>query len=231
LISAAVFWFFKQRQKEIERQHRVTISELKSLRAQMNPHFLFNALNSIQGVLLKQSVEVTQDYLGKFGKLMRTILDHADRSSISIKEELDSITNYLEIEQLRANQFQYHIDIDQSLDIYNREIPAMIVQPFIENSIWHGFAHKDGDKQLLIKFTNGPEEETFIEIVDNGIGRKKAQSLRSSKHKSKGIQLVRERIDILNHKAERKIRIEIIDLEDSLGNHPGTKVIISIPSL
>lgn len=231
LTSAAVFWFFKQRQKEIERQHRVTISELKSLRAQMNPHFLFNALNSIQGVLLKQSVEVTQDYLGKFGKLMRTILDHADRSSISIKEELDSITNYLEIEQLRANQFQYHIDIDQSLDIYNREIPAMIVQPFIENSIWHGFAHKEDDKQLLIKFTNGAEEETFIEIVDNGIGRRKAQSLRSSKHKSKGIQLVKERIDILNHKAERKITIDIIDLEDPLGNHPGTKVVISIPSL
>ncbi|WP_165823909.1 sensor histidine kinase [Pseudochryseolinea flava] len=230
VISLAVYWSFKQQKKEIQRQHRVTISELRSLRAQMNPHFLFNALNSIQGVLLKQSVEVTQDYLGKFGKLMRTILDHADKSSISIKEELDSITNYLEIEQLRANQFQYHIEIDPSLDIYNREIPAMIIQPFVENAIWHGFAHKTDDNQLTIKFTNGLDDETFIEIIDNGIGRKKAQSLRSSKHKSKGIQLVRERIEILNYKAQHKISLAFIDLEDADGNHPGTKVVISIPS-
>jgi ligand-binding sensor domain-containing protein/two-component sensor histidine kinase len=231
LISAAVYGYFKQQKKEIQRQHRVTLSELRSLRAQMNPHFLFNALNSIQGVLLKQNVEVTQDYLSRFGKLMRTILDHADKSSISISEELESITNYLEIEQLRVKQFQYEIAIDPQLDIYNREIPAMIIQPFIENSIWHGFAHKPDNNRLLIKFTDTADEETVIEITDNGIGRKKAMSLRSSKHKSKGIQLVKERIDILNHKAERKIKIDIVDLEDEQGNHPGTKVIIVIPSL
>jgi ligand-binding sensor domain-containing protein len=231
IISAAVYRHFKQQKKEIQRQHRVTLSELKSLRAQMNPHFLFNALNSIQGVLLKQNIEVTQDYLGRFGKLMRTILDHADKSSITIAEELESITNYLEIEQLRAKQFQYEIVIDPTLDVYTREIPAMIIQPFIENSIWHGFAHQADDNRLLIKFTDTPVGETVIEITDNGIGRKKALSLRSSKHKSKGIQLVKERIDLLNYKAERKIRLEVIDLEDEHGNHPGTKVIIVIPYL
>jgi hypothetical protein len=219
----------RRRRRHIEQSHRVTLSELKSLRAQMNPHFLFNALNSIQGVLMKRNFEEAQDYLGRFGKLMRTILDHADKSSISISEELDSITNYLEIEQLRATQFQYKIEIDPDLDIYNQEIPAMIIQPFIENAIWHGFANKDGHYLLIVKFQLTPDDTLLIEIRDNGIGRRNAMAQRSSTHKSKGMQLVKERIDILNYKTEQKIALHIFDLEDGTGEPRGTSVRIIIP--
>lgn len=218
-----------RRRKNIEQQHRLISSELKSLRAQMNPHFLFNAMNSIQGVLMKRNIEEAQDYLGRFGKLMRTILDHADKTSISISEELDSITNYLEIEQLRSTKFQYKIELDPALDIYNQEIPAMIIQPFIENSIWHGFVKSREDNLLLLRFVLTSSETLLIEIKDNGIGRKKAMSLRTSTHKSKGMKLVKERIDILNFKSESKIALHIIDLENEAGEHPGTLVQIMIP--
>lgn len=222
--------YIDQQRREIQRQHRVTMSELKSLRAQMNPHFLFNALNSIQGVLLKNNIETTQDYLGRFGKLMRLILDHSDKTTIGIREELESITNYLELEQLRAgHEFQYRIEIEPDLDINKTEIPAMILQPFIENAIWHGFGHKkDGSDLLIIRFGTVDEYVT-ITITDNGIGRKRAMAMRKREHKSKGIQLVRERIEILNFNSSYKIELTIEDLEDEHGNHPGTSVIIKIP--
>jgi two-component sensor histidine kinase len=224
--------YIDQQRKEMQRQHRVTLSELRSLRAQMNPHFLFNALNSIQGVLLKNNIETTQDYLGRFGKLMRLILDHSDKTTITIREELESITNYLEIEQLRAgHQFEYRIDIDPELSIESAEIPAMILQPFIENAIWHGFGHKrDGSDLLVIRF-GMRNNDIIITITDNGIGRKRALALRKPNHKSKGLQLVKERIDILNYNNSRKIELKIEDLEDEHGNHPGTHVIIKIPSI
>lgn len=222
--------YIKNQQIEMQRQQRVVLSELKTLRAQMNPHFLFNALNSIQGVLLRKDIESVQEYLIRFGKLMRLILDHSDRASITIREELDSIVNYLEIEQLRAgHQFQYRIEFDSEVDVERSEIPAMILQPFIENAIWHGFGHrKDGSEMLVIRFSK-QEENIIISITDNGIGRKKALTLRNREHKSKGIQLVKERIEILNFSNGRKIELKIEDLEDEQGNHPGTRVTVKIP--
>jgi two-component sensor histidine kinase len=222
--------YISHQQIEMQRQQRVVLSELKTLRAQMNPHFLFNALNSIQGVLLKRDIESAQEYLIRFGKLMRLILDHSDRASITIREELDSIVNYLEIEQLRSgHQFRYRIEFDSEVDIERSEIPAMILQPFIENSIWHGFGHsKDGSELLVIRFSK-EDENIFISITDNGIGRKKALTLRKRDHKSKGIQLVKERIEILNFNSRHKIELHVEDLEDEHGNHPGTRVTIKIP--
>jgi two-component sensor histidine kinase len=234
---AGVLWlgmgaYVEQQKKEMRRQHRVTLSELRSLRAQMNPHFVFNALNSIQGVLLKNNLTTTQDYLSRFGKLMRTILDHSDKSSITISEELESIINYLEIEILRTNeQFQYKIEVDPALDTHNTEIPAMILQPFIENSIWHGFGQKTGDNLLIIRFDLQGEDQVVITIEDNGIGRKKARELRTSTHRSKGVGLVQERIDILNLGSERKITLNVKDLEDEQGNSQGTRVSLTIPTL
>lgn len=222
--------YINNQQIEMQRQQRVVLSELKTLRAQMNPHFLFNALNSIQGVLLKKNIEGAQEYLIRFGKLMRLILDHSDRASITIKEELDSIVNYLEIEQLRSgHQFHYRIEFDSEVDIERSEIPAMILQPFIENSIWHGFGHKkDGSELLVIRFSKA-DRYIIISITDNGIGRKKALAQRIRDHKSKGIQLVSERIEILNFNSRDKIELDVKDLEDEEGNHPGTCVTIKIP--
>lgn len=235
-VVAGVLWFglaryVEQQKKEMRRQHRVTLSELRSLRAQMNPHFVFNALNSIQGVLLKNNVATTQDYLSRFGKLMRTILDHSDKSRITIFEELESITNYLEIEVLRMNhQFRYTIHVDPTLDTHNTEIPAMILQPFIENAIWHGFGQKTSGNLLIIRFDVVDVYDVVITIEDNGIGRKKARELRTGTHRSKGVSLVQERIDILNSGSERKILLTVTDLEDTSGNAKGTSVCLKIPT-
>jgi ligand-binding sensor domain-containing protein/two-component sensor histidine kinase len=230
IISGLIQKYIADQRKEMLRQQRVVMSELKTLRAQMNPHFLFNALNSIQGVLLKKDWEGAQEYLSRFGKLMRLILDHSDRATITIKEELDSIVNYLEIEQLRANhQFQYRIEFDAEVDIEKSEIPAMILQPFIENSIWHGFGHRRNFGDLLVIRFGKSEGNILITTTDNGIGRRKAAELRKKSHKSKGIHLVKERIEILNFGNDSKISLEIEDLEDEQGNHPGTRVTIKIP--
>jgi ligand-binding sensor domain-containing protein len=236
ILLLGVLWitlavYFGQQKKEIRRQHQVTLSELKTLRAQMNPHFLFNALNAIQGILLKNNLATTQDYLSRFGKLMRTILDHSDKATISIAEELESITNYLEIEVMRTNyQFSYTIDIAPVLDIHNTEIPAMMLQPFIENSIWHGFNQKNENNCLLIKFTLETPDNVVITIEDNGIGREKAMALRTKTHRSKGIHLVQERIDILNFRNPRKIILKINDLKNQTGN-AGTQVMLVIPAI
>ena len=238
VLSGGLIWigfvlYFRSQRKKIVMQNRMALSELRSLRSQMNPHFLFNALNSIQGVLMKNKPQAAQDYLGKFGKLMRTILDHSDKTSVSIAEELESITYYLEIEQLRCdNRFRYNIYVDPELDQYNAEIPAMIIQPFIENAIWHGFGQQHENGVLDIKFLLDKNNAILIIIQDNGIGRRKAAELQKNKeHKSKGIQLVKERIDILNVENSNKIELDIEDLEDEQGHYPGTRVTIKIPSL
>jgi ligand-binding sensor domain-containing protein/two-component sensor histidine kinase len=229
---AVVAIYLTTQKKNMQWQHRVTISELKTLRAQMNPHFLFNALNAMQGMLLKNNFETAQNYLTRFSKLMRSILDHSDKTTIAIAEELESITNYVEIEQMRANyQFQYTIEISPQIDIQNTEIPAMIVQPFIENAIWHGFSQKNENNRLLIQFTLDDNNAIYIRIKDNGIGRKRAMELSKRTHKSKGIQLVRERIDILNFENKKPIELHIEDLENGQSNDPGTIVTIKIPSL
>lgn len=230
LVTAA---YFTYRRNKILQKYRLVNSELKALRAQINPHFLFNALNSIQGVLLKNNMDAAQYYLGKFGTLMRMILDHSDKLNITIDEEIKALKNYLEIESLRSNyQFQYNITVSESIDVFNTEIPAMILQPFVENAVWHGLGNKTGQGNLIIDFDLENEHTIVITICDDGIGRKKTMELNAGKkkHKSKGMQLVRERIEILNMNRQGKIILSIVDLEDDHGNHPGTKVMIKIPN-
>jgi LytS/YehU family sensor histidine kinase len=158
------------------------------------------------------------------------LLDHSNNGTITIAEEMTTITNYLEIEQLRMNhRFNYQIDIDPSIDVHTIEMPSMIIQPFIENSIWHGFTDTVVDARLNINFDIDDDDYVIISLKDNGIGRIKSASKSKKKHHSKGINLIMERIDILNFGSPKKIALSIHDLEDEHGNNPGTLVKIKIP--
>lgn len=233
-ISTVLVWritvsYFERRRKEMVQTNQLILSELKTLRAQINPHLFFNVLNAIQGMMFKNDPETTHSYLSKFGKLVRHMLDHSDKNYITLEEEIESLTNYLQLEQLRMkNRFNYRFEVDPALDIKNMEIPIMMLQPFVENSIKHGFQHKEKQGMITVSF----EKRSYhlhIKIVDNGIGRRRSRQLRTSPHTSKGNDLIQRRIETLNFQRKRKIEITIEDLEDDMGNHPGTCVFIKIP--
>lgn len=229
VVSAIVYNYIRNQKIKTDMQQRIVVSELQTLRSQMNPHFLFNALNSIQDLFLKDDRRTAQHYISKFGKLMRSQLDHSS-GSITIAEELAILTNYLEIEQLRMkHRFQFNVNVDPRIDVHTTELPSMILQPFIENSIWHGFTETIVNAVLNIDFKLSHDDYIMITIRDNGIGRKKSASTKQRKHQSKGITLINERINILNYNNEKKITLAIEDPEDESGNGLGTLVTITIP--
>ncbi|MEZ5045643.1 MAG: histidine kinase [Chitinophagaceae bacterium] len=216
---------FNKIQKRTLQKQLISEYELTALKAQMNPHFIFNGLNSIQDLIAKKDTEKSNEYLSKFGNLIRKILDYSKKTLISIQQEIDVLNLYLEIEKLRfGDEFTYQFHYDNSIDL-DIHIPSMILQPIIENSVKHGLFHKKGKKQLDIYFTNN---ETYIEcvIIDNGIGRKKANEINERnrvKHKSFAMNAIQNKIQILYGK--KKNHIQIVDLYDN--DMPmGTKVIV-----
>lgn len=206
--------------------------EQKALRLQMNPHFIFNSLNSIQSFILGNNRDKAVRYLSKFAKLMRLILYNTKESFINFTDEIKSLTYYLELEKLRFDsKFEFAITIDKLLDADFITIPPMLVQPYVENAILHGVINKkDGIGLIEISFI---QEKDCIQcvIADNGIGREKAAELKKQsglKHKSRSMSITSERLDIMNRQRKGKASVTIIDLYE--GNTPkGTKVIIDIP--
>ena len=205
--------------------------QLAGLRSQMNPHFIFNALNSIKKFVLKNEAENADKYLGKFSRLIRDILDTNREEKIGLQKELDMLTLYLELEKLRfGTKLQYEIEVDHSLMEQNLSIPTMIIQPFIENAILHGIMHKDNEGKVLISFL---DKQTHIEInvKDDGIGRKMSAELQQSKiksHTSLGIEVTAARLVALKNIPEVPVGLEINDLEEN-GAPAGTLVKIFIP--
>jgi sensor histidine kinase YesM len=210
--------------------------EVKSLRSQMNPHFLFNSLNSIRNFIIKNESQLASDYLANFASLMRKILDAAQQSNVSLEEEIEMLKLYVGLEQMRfSNKFAYNIQVDESLDFANINIPTMVIQPFIENAIWHGLLSKesnDGVLNIQFKEIDNNQDEILCIITDNGIGRKMSESMKSrlKKHTSKGINITLERLKRLA-KMTIENPIEIVDLYDEKGNATGTKVILHLPVL
>jgi ligand-binding sensor domain-containing protein/putative methionine-R-sulfoxide reductase with GAF domain len=224
----------KARMELVENKQKAIESRLQSLRLQMNPHFLFNALNSVQQMILANEEMVATKYLSRFSKLLRTILVHSDKETISLKEELDILNLYVELESIRFKEsFNYQIICDEEIDSDEIKIPTLLVQPFVENAIWHGLMHKEGNRELKVDFT---EEKDFIKCVieDNGIGRKKAADMKMTtgqekKHTSKGIEVSKERLRTMKTKEGVEGSIEIIDLVDENGLGCGTRVEINFP--
>ena len=218
----------------LENKQKAMESRLQSLRLQMNPHFLFNALNSIQQMILANEEMVATRYLSRFSKLLRTVLLHSDKESITLKEEIDILKMYVELESVRFKEsFTYVISCDEDIETEEIKIPTLLIQPFVENAIWHGLMHKEGDRKLSVSFK---EKADFLQCIieDNGVGRKKAMEMKIStgqdkKHTGKGISVSEERLKTLKTADGKHGNIEIIDMVDTTGEPMGTQVIINFP--
>jgi|GEM_PF-1671157 PAS domain S-box-containing protein len=207
--------------------------EMKALRAQMNPHFIFNCLNAIQDCIVSGENETAYKYLSKFARLLRFILENSDKQRISLEEEITALELYLALESLRFDKkFEYVIDVSSAIEQEEIKVPPMLIQPYVENAIWHGLLHKDGDRKLNLTITQ-TENILHCVVEDNGIGRKRAQELRSDKnspYESKGMKVTQDRINLLNTSSDDKsASVNVIDVYDTHNNSLGTRVEISIP--
>lgn len=206
--------------------------EMKALRSQMNPHFLFNSLNAIKYYVIKREPEKAADYLTNFSKLIRQILNNSSQKLISLKEEIDTLELYIQIENMRFDHpFDYKIGVDKNIVQEDILIPPLLLQPYVENAIWHGLMHKkDGKGKLDIEIVN-QENGVDINITDNGIGREKAAQVKSKsaqKNKSLGMSLTKNRMNISSITSDLEFSEKVIDLYDAHGMASGTRVIIFI---
>ncbi len=219
-------------QNMIKSDRRVSEIKQKLLRSQMNPHFIFNSLTSIQSFIVQQDDIKASVYLSKFSDLVRNILTNSQKELIKLEEDIDTLENYLELQKIRfPDRFEYHLSVDDQLNQESINIPPMLNQPFVENAIEHGFKNRETKGQINLKFTH-KQDALLIEIEDNGIGRQKSQEIKSpmeKDHKSQATLITQERIKIINKKLKQKIHFEIIDLMDSNGKATGTKVVFEIP--
>jgi LytS/YehU family sensor histidine kinase len=206
--------------------------ELQALRSQMNPHFMFNSLNSIKNYILKNETTKAAEYLSNFSHLIRMILQNSREKTVSLQEELDTLLLYIDLEKMRFRDgFEFTCQIDDRVPIAQVQIPPMIVQPFIENAIWHGLLHKEGDRHLVLRIRED-HDAVLCEIEDDGIGRQAASEIKSksaTQYKSMGMGITQDRITLLNSMNALGIQIEVIDKTDEAGHAGGTLVKINIP--
>lgn len=235
LSFSAIIYFIQKRNKQRQKtavtkvltEKKIAELEMQALKAQINPHFVFNCLNSIKGFIYDKNYGQADIYLDKFSELLRSTMDNADASIISLEEEIKYLDTYLQLEKLRfGDKFDYTIEANENVDTKNTFVPAMLLQPYVENAIRHGVRYLENQKGV-ISITARKENGFLIgEIDDNGIGRTKAAELKSSMHieyQSRGMQLSRRRAELYN------IGQQIVDKKDSNGIATGTTIIISIP--
>lgn len=223
--------YFRQKEKaNNELQQKFAQMEMKALRSQMNPHFIFNAINSIQHYVLTNEKELANKYLVKFSQLMRNILDLSKQELISLKDELETVKLYLDIESLRFNNaFSFSVDVSPEISLNDIRLPPLLIQPFVENAIWHGLLLKEGNKKLTIAVFK-KESNLIIEIDDNGIGREASQKFSSKelKRRSFGMDITQDRLSILDKVFGISISFLVIDKMDDKNVSSGTKVLINI---
>ncbi len=226
----------RDRQMVIEKtqlQQQATISELKALRTQMNPHFIFNCLNAIKSYTLNHDTEGADFYLTKFSKLIRQVLENSRSEKITLQNELETLTLYLDMEKLRAgDKLEYEIHLPDDLEMDFIEIPPMLIQPYVENAIWHGLMHKETGGKIIVDCRQKDDKYLFVTILDNGIGRDGAAAFKSktaTRHKSFGMKITSERMDIIKQLYNIETKITIEDLKDTSGLGIGTKVTLEIP--
>lgn len=208
-------------------------SQLAALKVQMNPHFIFNSLNSIQEYILTNEKKLANSYLGKFSDLMRLYLDMSNKTSIALSEEIRAMELYLELEAMRfETNFSYALDVANDVEVDDIQIPAMIIQPYVENAIKHGLLHRRTQRTLSIQFKKGSNETLVCVVHDNGIGRKQSQELntiRNRTYTSFATGATQKRLELLN--VERKTQIGVVyeDLYHTDGSALGTRVTVTIP--
>ncbi|HYH14615.1 MAG TPA: histidine kinase, partial [Flavisolibacter sp.] len=206
--------------------------EMQALRAQMNPHFIFNCLNAINHFILKNENQAAASYLTKFSRLVRLVLQTSSQKTVSLFDEMEMLRFYIELEQMRfKKQFTFDILYDPELEVEDIFIPPLLLQPFVENAIWHGLMHSHlpGHLAITLQLKNNI---LYCTITDNGIGRQKAADLKSksaSSNKSMGLQITANRLKLLNQEHNDAFFLQIKDLKNAAGEGCGTEVKIKIP--
>jgi LytS/YehU family sensor histidine kinase len=220
--------------KEVNFKRQMSELEMKALQAQINPHFLFNCMNSIHCMILEGENENAALYLSKFSKLVRLILENAENATVTLQSELTLLESYIQLEGLRfKGKIAHTITVDKSINPDDTYLPAMVLQPFVENAIWHGLLHKSSTDQPGVIAIRVTEENNrlYCIIEDNGVGREKARELRDQsvlKTKSLGMKITEERLRLLSKEWIDPL-IRITDLKDAFNGALGTRVEINIP--
>lgn len=230
LISSLVLFYFLYKNVKEKRKANQRLY-LKSLRTQMNPHFIFNALNSVNNFIAKNDEKAANKFLSDFSRLMRKVLDHSQKDFISFEEEVELNELYLKLEHFRfRDKFDFEFENNAQQHGYSLDIPPMLIQPFIENAVWHGLRYKEEKGQLKVSIN---EQNNTIKIIiqDDGIGRKKSKELKTSnqkKYKSTGLENISKRVALINELYDKNYEIKVTDLDDRMDD-TGTLVEISIP--
>ena len=244
LLLGIVYWVYQSRirlaveKQKIKSDYERNLAEVKmnALTAQMNPHFIFNSLNSIDYYIIKNDTLKASDYLNRFARLIRLILNHSRSNYITLRDDLEALKLYIEIESMRFNEkFDYVVEAGNNVDLDLIQIPPLLLQPYVENAIWHGLMHKSEKGCLKIKVELDETEQSIIVIIeDNGVGRQKAAEFKSKdvKHKerkSMGMAITQNKLEIINFLHNLNATSEVEDIIDRRGEVAGTRVTLSIP--
>jgi len=240
LISAIVLallagiFYILYRQYQLKNEKKLLTLEQSMLRSQMNPHFLFNSLNSIKLYIINNEQKNAVHYLNKFSKLVRKILEASSLREIPLAEELETVELYMNIENIRfSDEIDFEIIISDDIDPHNVKIPSLILQPFLENALWHGLSSKEGEKKITLNIRKATDENFIhISITDNGIGRIASEEIKQSKvlkRKSVGIDITKERLSNFSRDYLNSFNLQILDLYKDDGTPEGTKVLLHIP--
>jgi len=223
----------RKKQAKTEFEKSVLEFEQQALRAQMNPHFIFNAINSIQNFILNKNEQEAYDYLAKFAKLIRIVLNNSQEKQLMLEQELEMIKLYVELEQVRFNNsFEFNLTVHEDVNTMEVAVPALLIQPYIENAIWHGLMNLENLRRGILNVGITQDKDILrICIVDNGIGREKAkQYKREDRHRSVGMALTEQRLLMINKMQEyENAKVEITDLYINDKTPAGTRVEIFIP--
>ncbi|EDP72420.1 possible sensor protein [Flavobacteriales bacterium ALC-1] len=226
LLITAYFMFKYIKQQKLANN----LLALKSLRSQMNPHFIFNALNSVNSFIATNDERTANKYLSDFSHLMRSVLENSEEDFIPLEKEVELLDLYTKLEHFRfQDKFDYSIDVDETIDVESFQIPPMLLQPYIENAVWHGLRYKTEKGHLNIKIQPKSKDEIMIIITDDGIGRERSKALKTAhqkKQNSKGMNNIKKRVAILNEMYKDKVDVAIEDFQDS--EDTGTKVVVTL---
>lgn len=226
LLITAYFMFKYIKQQKLANN----LLALKSLRSQMNPHFIFNALNSVNSFIAANDERTANKYLSDFSHLMRSVLENSEEDFIPLEKEIELLQRYTKLEHFRfKDRFDYNITVDDNVNVHEFQIPPMLLQPYIENAVWHGLRYKEDKGKLHINIAQTKADEITITITDDGVGREKSKTLKTEnqqKQNSKGMSNIKKRVAILNAMYQDKVDVFIDDYIDA--DDTGTKVVVTI---
>ncbi|MGK0494888.1 MAG: tetratricopeptide (TPR) repeat protein [Maribacter sp.] len=235
LILLAGILYILYRQNQLSNEKKILTLEQTMLRSQMNPHFLFNSLNSIKLYIINNEKKNAVHYLNKFSKLVRKILEASSQREIPLAEELETVELYMNIENIRfSNEINFKINISEDIDVHTVKTPSLILQPFLENALWHGLSSKEGEKNITLDVTSGEDGFINIAITDDGVGRDKAEQIKEGKvlkRKSIGIDITKERLANFSKDYQNSFHVEIIDIYNDSNLPAGTKILLHIPTI